>query len=300
MSARWSQVQELRRSAPKSLLLRGTTVGFLALVLWAWFLGPISAGEIFTERRLTNLERFLTVEAVPYPLREDGAGASEFFAWVSGIWNDRGREATFATLWIAVAAISLAGLIGLLVAPLAARTLATGDPYLQPRDSLPWRVTRGATRTGCVFARALPEYVLAFLFLQLLPYGAWPAVLAIALHNGGILGRLYGDTLENLPASPLRSLRMLGAERGAIVAIAALPMALPRLLLYYFYRFETCVREATVLGMLGIASLGSEVAEARAAFFYDELLLLVAFGIGIVLAGDLASYMARAAVRRAR
>ena len=81
--------------------------------------------------------------------------------------------------------------------------------------------------------------------------------------------------------------------------IAAMPVALPRFLLYFFYRFETCVREATVLGMLGIASLGHEIVEARAKHFYDELLLLVAFGVVMVLLGDLASHLARGWIRRA-
>ena len=93
---------------------------------------------------------------------------------------------------------------------------------------------------------------------------------------------------------------MAGAPRRSLAVLVAMPLALPRFLLYFFYRFETCVREATVLGMLGIASLGHEVVEARARHYYDELLLLVGFGVVIVLLGDLASYVARAQVRRAR
>ena len=93
---------------------------------------------------------------------------------------------------------------------------------------------------------------------------------------------------------------MLGAERRQIYILAAVPMALPRFLLYFFYRFETCVREATVLGMLGVISLGYYIDEARTNRFYGEMLLLVAFGVGIVLLGDLISHLARALARRAR
>ena len=60
------------------------------------------------------------------------------------------------------------------------------------------------------------------------------------------------------------------------------------------------VREATVLGMLGVASLGAEVVEVRARHFYDELLLLIVFGVGIVLLAALCSYLARSWIRRAR
>ena len=65
------------------------------------------------------------------------------------------------------------------------------------------------------------------------------------------------------------------------------------------YRWETCVREATVLGMLGIVSLGYWIVDARARNHYDEMFLLVLVGAAIVLVGDLVSAAAREVVRRA-
>jgi phosphonate transport system permease protein len=297
-----AEVRALRRAAPTSWFLRGTALALFAGTVAAWLSGEIQTADLFTGRRWDNLVRFVTVEAVPFPLREQGAGLGDLWGWIASVWTERGAEATLATLWIAVAAIVLSALWSLPLAAWAARTLATREPYRLGAGTRrgPWRLLSGGARMVCIFMRAIPEYVLAFFLVQLLPYSAWPAVLALAIHNGGILGRLYGDTLENLPPTPLRALRMVGASRRSLAVVAAIPMALPRFLLYFFYRFETCVREATVLGMLGIASLGHEVVEVRARHFYDELLLLVAFGVGIVLAGDLASYLARGWVRRAR
>jgi phosphonate transport system permease protein len=128
---------------------------------------------------------------------------------------------------------------------------------------------------------------------------AWPAVLALAIHNAGILGRLGADTIENLDAAPLRSLRMLGASRRQLALNAVLPLSLSRFLLYFFYRFETCVREATVLGMLGFVSLGYWIQESRGRQTYDEMLLFVALGALLVLAADVLSIAARAWLRRA-
>jgi len=302
VSARAAEIRALRRRAPRDRLLRVSLVVFALAAAVVWGSGQIEAQDLFSARRMDNLRRFLTVEAVPHPMRKPGAGLGELWGWVAEVWRDRGASATLATLWIAVAAIVLAAMGALVLAPLAARTLATREPYLlgHREGAGAWRAVAGGTRLACVFLRAVPEYVLAFFLVQLLPYSAWPAVLALAIHNGGILGKLYGDTLENLPPPPLRALRMAGAPRRSLAVLVAMPLALPRFLLYFFYRFETCVREATVLGMLGIASLGHEVVEERARHFYDVLLLLVAFGVGIVLLGDLASYLARARVRRAR
>jgi phosphonate transport system permease protein len=143
-----------------------------------------------------------------------------------------------------------------------------------------------------------PEYVLAFLFLAILgPDTAWPAIAALALHNGGILGRLEAETIENLDPRPLRALHAIGASRTEIFIAGVFPQAMGRYLLYFFYRFETCVREATVLGMLGVVSLGFYIQEARAKLYYDEMLLLIGLGALIVLASDLASSLARRYLR---
>ena len=131
------------------------------------------------------------------------------------------------------------------------------------------------------------------------PNHAWPAVLALALHNSGILGRLGAETVENLEPTSLRTLSALGAPRRSVLFAAVFPLALGRYLLYFFYRFETCIREATVLGMLGVVSLGFYISDARGKMYYDEMLLLILLGAGIVIASDLVSALARRYVRTA-
>ena len=57
--------------------------------------------------------------------------------------------------------------------------------------------------------------------------------------------------------------------------------------------------EATVLGMLGVVSLGYYIQQARGKMFYDEMLLLILLGAGIVIASDLLSALARRYLRTA-
>ncbi|MCP3916244.1 MAG: ABC transporter permease subunit [bacterium] len=299
-----AEVAALRRARPKSPFLRTTAIVIVAFTTYAWFSGEIEVGALFRARRLENLERFVTRDIVPFPLREQGLSVGGAVDWAGGLMREQGWKAMLATLWISVLAIALAGAFALVIMPLASGSLMTREPYLlrdgtRGVEGRAWRALVLATRFGLIFLRAIPEYAWAFVFLAMLGPTAWVAVLALAIHNGGILGRLYGDTVENLEVRPLRSLRMLGATRRQISAVALLPLGLPRMLLYFFYRFETCVREATVLGLLGVISLGYFIQEARARQFYDEMLLLVALGVVIVLIGDLVSYAARAWTRRA-
>lgn len=303
---RLAAVDALHRARPRAWFVQGTALLLGLGAVAVWLSGELEVGRLLERRRLDNLERFVTQDATPAPLRA-GGGVGELLAWVQGILADRGLEALGATLALAVAAGVLAGVLGVLLAPLCARTLAARHPYAEAaavggeaaRRGRPWRAVTAATRGGAVLLRAIPEYVLAFLLGAVLRSPAWAAVLALALHNGGILARLYGETLENLPPRPLRAWAELGATRGQLAVLALLPTALPRVLLYFFYRFETCVREATVLGMLGFVSLGYWIQDARARMQYDTMLLLVGLGVVIVLLGDLCSYVARAVVRRA-
>lgn len=287
-----SAVARLKRERPRSLYLRVSAVALAGLAVAAWASGTFEVGDLFTERRAENLRRFLTVDAVPREVRdaEPGGGLAAFWGWLAPRLSGRNLEAAGSTLALAVVAATLAAAIGLALAPLTARRAGLGRAG---------QFVGRAARLACVLARAVPEYVLAFLFGALVPSPAWACVLALALHNGGILGRLYGETVENLDPRPARAWRGLGARPGVTFALAEVPTALPRLLTYFFYRFETCVRESTVLGMLGFVSLGHWIVQERAAGRYDEVLVLVGLGAAIVLAADLVSWALRTLVRRA-
>lgn len=300
---RAEEVLALRRARPRSRMVRYSVAVLALLVVYSWLCGEVELVDLFSARRRANLARFLGEDALPHPLREAGFSWSGLVEWMGAIFSDRGAAALTSTLWISVLAIGLAGGFAALVAPLATRTLLARDPYLlAPDGAAPargpgWRLVTAAVRLLLVAMRAIPEYVWAFLLLAMLGPTPWTIVLALAVHNAGILGRLGGETLENLDAGPMRGLRALGAGRVQIAWCALRPLAMPRLLLYFFYRWETCVREATVLGMLGVVSLGYWIQDARARQRYDELLFFVALGVALVLLGDLVSYAARRWVR---
>lgn len=290
-----------RRRQPFLLI---SVVTLLLFLLATWICGDFGVADFLSERRQRNLARFLT-EIRPAPLQGRDWNWSSFVDWSGRVLEERGFDAAIATLAIAVLAISIAAAASLALAPLAARNFACPEPYVAGGRKpswlhvAVWRSLLTLTRCCLILMRSLPEYVLAFLILAVLGPSAWPAVLALALHNAGILGRLNAETIENRNDASLVALRGLGARRSQIGTLALLPIILPRFLLYFFYRWETCVREATVLGMLGVVSLGYWIADARSRGRYDEFLFLVLVGAAIVLAGDLVSALARRWVRRA-
>ena len=298
-AARAAEVKRLRRSAPRNGFLRVSVALMLAVVAASWAFGGFDLADALSSRRLANLSRFLG------DVRPRTGGGHGVATWAAELWRARGFEASLQTLALSVAAIVLAGAWALALSLPAARNVASPEPFSTPGAArgaagrLGWRLVVGITRLALTFARAVPEYVWAFLLLAVLGRGAWPAVLALALHNAGILGRLGAEVVENVePAAP-KALRALGGTRLQVAVVGVLPLVLPRFLLYFFYRWETCVREATVLGLLGFTSLGYWIADARARDRYDEMVFLVALGAGLVLLGDVASAVTRSFVRRA-
>ena len=274
--SREQAVEQLWQRRQRSKLVRLTIALAAIATAWAWLFSDITFADLFTEQRLNNWQRFWTKDVVPDA--PNGIGV-----WLAEQMNSYGYKAIFATLAISVVAIFLAGASGMLLSFGAARTIGG----LQPSSFSP------LIRIACILLRAIPEYVLAFLLLAIFGATAWPAILALAIHNAGILGRLGGEVVENLPRRPLQSLDALGATRAQLATNAVFPMGVARYLLYFFYRFETCVREATILGMLGVISIGYYVVEARAHNDYAQMLLLICLGAVLVFIADVVSDAAR-------
>lgn len=298
-------VDRLWRERPRSRFVRASLALFVLLLVVCWWRLGADLRDAFSPGGLDALGAFFTEDAKPRPLRDEPWSWDATWAWIGGEMSARGWAATANTLGVSVLAIVLAAILGGFLSLPAARTLATAEPFLpggrppSPRRRGAWRAVVGLTRVGLVMMRSMPEYVMAFLLLTIVGRSAWPAVLALMIHNAGILGRLYGEVIENLPARTLTSLRAAGAGRLQIVTHGILPAALPRFLMYFFYRWETCVREATVLSMLGMAGLGYWILEADAHDREDKLLLYIALASMLVLVGDLLSAVARRIVRRA-
>lgn len=302
--SRLQRVAELRRGRSRSWLLRLSAVGVILLGWWAWSVGDIHESILSGEQKRANLKRFLG-KLTPAPVR-DSRDWSQAKPWIKEqLTEGGGLKAVATTFGLATVAASLSGLFALLLLPAAARNLATAQPLglrsgaAQPLRWL-WVLLRTVTQGLFVFTRAMPEYVLGFLIISILGPDPWTLVLALAVHNFGILGRLGSEVIENSPSDAGRTIIAHGGGRLGAYLAALLPESFNRMVVYFFYRWETCVREATVLGMLGIASLGLLITEAQAGRAFDRMVFFVLCGALIVLAGDLLSAFVRRTLRYQR
>ncbi|MGH8756203.1 MAG: PhnE/PtxC family ABC transporter permease, partial [Burkholderiales bacterium] len=117
-------------------------------------------------------------------------------------------------------------------------------------------VLRAIARFLLNFLRSVPELVWAAIMVLAAGLGPFAGTLALAAHTTGVLGRLFGETLENTPPEPALALLHSGSPRMAAFMYGTFPGIFPQLVAYTLYRWENNIRMATILGFVGAGGLG--------------------------------------------
>ncbi|WP_299552294.1 phosphonate ABC transporter, permease protein PhnE [uncultured Tateyamaria sp.] len=111
-------------------------------------------------------------------------------------------------------------------------------------------------------SRAIPEIVVALVLIFILGGGPVPAMIAIAIHTAGALGKLFSEVNENADLKPLDGLASVGATWGQKMTLGIIPQVAPNWLSYALLRFEINVRASAILGFVGAGGLGYELKNA--------------------------------------
>ena len=229
--------------------------------------------------------------------------------WSDGVFRPRGLSAVVETLgamfrpdlspdllsvaaaaaWqtaaYAVAGLTVALVIGIPLGVIASGTIA--------RSRMGAVTQVGLTRAALAFFRAIHELVWALLFVAALGLSPMAAVLALGIPYGGILGRIYAELLQDVPSAPLDALRRAGASEWRVFLFGRLPMALPDMLSYTFYRLECGIRSAAVLGWVGLGGLGFQVQIALEDLAYARVWTFLWVLVAMVVLVDLWSSQVR-------
>ncbi|MDD9725131.1 phosphonate ABC transporter, permease protein PhnE [Roseovarius sp. SK2] len=110
--------------------------------------------------------------------------------------------------------------------------------------------------------RAVPEIVIALILIFVLGGGPVPAMIAIAFHTSGALGKLFSEVNENASLKPLDGLESVGATWSQRMMLGVVPQVAPNWLSYALMRFEINIRASAILGFVGAGGLGYELKNA--------------------------------------
>lgn len=110
--------------------------------------------------------------------------------------------------------------------------------------------------------RAIPEIVIALVLIFVLGGGPVPAMIAIAIHTAGALGKLFSEVSENADLKPVEGLESTGAAWFQRMYLGVLPQVAPNYVSYALLRFEINIRASAILGFVGAGGLGYELRNA--------------------------------------
>jgi len=219
-------------------------------------------------------------------LLHSGGGATLRQVVISLFQPDLSKEilrlaiiSTWRTLAYALAGMTLAIAIGLILGTLASGILANNE-------STSW-ASLGIFRGILGFMRAIHELVWAWLFVASIGLNPFAAIFALAIPYGGTLGRIYADILNDVPKEPIKALKASGASRFQLIAYGYFPLAMADMLSYTMYRLECAIRSSTIMSFVGLGGLGYQIHLSLNDLKYNEVWTFMFFLIGLVTLVDL-------------
>lgn len=229
---------------------------------WALVLGLLAASWRGAEMR-------------PWDLVRDFGNMTEyargFFPPDFGEWRHYLKEMA-VTLQIALWGTALAVVCSVPLALLASANLT------------PWWVHQPVRRflDAC---RAINEMVFALLFVVAVGLGPFAGVLALFVHTTGVLAKLFSEAVEAIDPQPVEGIRATGAGALHEIAFGVLPQVMPLWVSYALYRFESNVRSASVVGMVGAGGIGMVLWDVIRGFQYAQtaaVLLMLVVSVAVI------------------
>jgi phosphonate transport system permease protein len=143
--------------------------------------------------------------------------------------------------------------------------------------------------------RAVPEIVIALVLIFILGGGPVPAMIAIAIHTAGALGKLFSEVAENADLRPVEGLQSVGATWLQRMWIGVIPQVAPNWLSYGLLRFEINIRASAILGFVGSGGIGYDlkIAMQWGQGKYDQVIAIFALLFVTIVIVDQISGRAR-------
>jgi len=259
-------------------------LAFIAFLIWTYRGAGIDLGQLFSadsfEQIWIYIKKLVPPDFSPNVLHEAIKGTIETFA------------ISFMGTLLAVA-------IALSVVFFASRNLIFSGLLYEMEPKQGWRRNARilpylAAKSLLNILRTVPEMVWALIFVFVVGLGPFPGVLALGVHTGGVLGKLFAEVLENVDSQPLEALQATGAGRMQILVYGIMPQVLPQFISYTLYRWEVNIRMAAVLGLVGAGGLGQRIHIAISLFLENQLLtLIIAIYILVTMVDYVSAYLRR-------
>ena len=119
--------------------------------------------------------------------------------------------------------------------------------------------------------RAINEVVFALVFVVAVGLGPFAGVMALFIHTAGALGKLFSEAIEAIEPGQVEGVRATGASKIQEIVFGIIPQVIPLWTSFTLYRFESNVRSASVLGIVGAGGIGVALYQSFQSFDYGKV-----------------------------
>jgi phosphonate transport system permease protein len=137
--------------------------------------------------------------------------------------------------------------------------------------------------------RGVDILIWALVFVSAVGMGPFAGVLAIAFSDVAFLTKIYAEAIENVDAKPIEGARAAGANEIQVIRLAVVPQVMPIILGNAIYFFESNVRAATVLGIVGAGGIGMQLSQRILINNWDQACFIIMMMLATVAVIDFLS-----------
>lgn len=221
-----------------------------------------------------SIPKDLTVQELLLPSSLSSEQAKHKRRWWNNTFPNTIVGATIQTIQMALA--------GTVIAVIFAFPLS----FLAAKNTSPHPTVYHTTRFVINLGRTIPDLALGLIFVAAVGLGAFAGTLALAVHTVTVLTKLLSESIENIDEGVVEAIKTTGANYPQVLSFAVVPQMLPDLISFTLYRFETNIRAAAILGLIGAGGIGYLLNTAFRTFEYKEATAIVLILIVLVMMVD--------------
>lgn len=146
-----------------------------------------------------------------------------------------------------------------------------------------WSATPWVAKIGkfiCNALRAFPELVYAIIFVKVVGPGPFAGVMAIGVHQIGMLGKLFTEEMEAMDERLTEEMQAVGANFWQTMFFVRVPYLMPIYSSFALNHFEIAVRSAATLGLVGAGGIGAPLIFAIQTRTWSKVSIIL---IGVVI-----------------
>jgi len=156
--------------------------------------------------------------------------------------------------------------LGTLLAAIVAVPLA----FLAAKNTFPFWLPRFGVRRFMDLLRGVDQLIWALIFVRAVGLGPLAGIMAIFISDTGTLSKLFSESIENIEKKQIEGVRAAGAGAIQTLRFGVLPQVSPMFLSSALYMFESNIRSATILGIVGAGGIGFQLSDRIRAHQWEE------------------------------